>query len=94
MGYDTLSSQGGAGDIHSLSQVFRLTRAPIFRVFVPCTQLNDAILRTCMAQLYAASLVPQLRAGDLVCNHGICAGHWKQMICRTVGSTVEIAEDG
>jgi hypothetical protein len=39
-------------------------------VFVPCTQLNDAILRTCVAQLYAADLIPQLRAGDLVCNMG------------------------
>jgi hypothetical protein len=59
-----------SGDIHALSQAFRLTRAPIFRVFVPCPQLNPVVMRACMSQLHAASLVPHLRAGDLVCNLG------------------------
>ncbi|KAG8773870.1 hypothetical protein FRC15_001711 [Serendipita sp. 397] len=58
------------GDIHSLSQVFRLSRAPIFRVFVPCSQVNPRVLQECMKQLNAASILPHLRAGDLVCNLG------------------------
>ena len=59
-----------SGDIHALSQVFRQTRAPIFRVFVPCSRLTQAVRQACMTQLHAASLVPHLRAGDLVCNLG------------------------
>lgn len=57
-------------DIHSLSLAFRQSRAPIFRVFVPCSQITPRILQECMKQLHAASLVPHLRAGDLVCNLG------------------------
>ncbi|CAG8712363.1 3853_t:CDS:2, partial [Acaulospora colombiana] len=69
-GFDSPAPVTSLGDIHSLSQVFRLTRAPIFRVFVPCSFLNGSILKACVTQLQAASLLPHLRAGDLVCNLG------------------------
>src|SRR6202000_557592 len=67
--YDAAASTSPS-NIHALSQVFRLTRAPIFRVFVPCSRLHRAIRQACVSQLHAASLVPHLRAGDLVCNLG------------------------
>ncbi|KAG8829150.1 hypothetical protein FRC17_007051 [Serendipita sp. 399] len=66
----SISPLPSPGDIHSLSHTCRLSRAPIFRVFVPCSQVNPRVLQECMKQLNAASILPHLRAGDLVCNLG------------------------
>lgn len=62
--------QPAPSSIHSLAQVFRLTRAPVLRVFVPCSILSSTVLVQCMKQLHQASLQDHIRAGDLVCNLG------------------------
>ena len=59
-----------AGSLHSLNRVFWQTRAPILRVFVPCSVLDDATLHACMVQLTAAELDKHLAPGDLVINFG------------------------
>jgi len=60
----------GAGSLHSLNRVFWQARAPILRVFVPCSVLDEATLQACMVQLAAAELDKHLAPGDLVINFG------------------------
>jgi len=50
--------------------VFWQARAPILRVFVPCSVLDEAILHACMVQLTAADLDGHVAPGDLVINFG------------------------
>ncbi|KAF8623716.1 hypothetical protein AX17_007413 [Amanita inopinata Kibby_2008] len=57
---------------HDLSLAVSRARAPILRVFVPCSELEDgsAGLLMCEQQLIDAGLWDHLSAGDLVCNLG------------------------
>ncbi|KAF8656213.1 hypothetical protein AX16_002649 [Volvariella volvacea WC 439] len=57
---------------HDLSLATLRTRAPILRVFVPCTELeqdSDGIIQ-CENQLIDSGLWEHLSAGDIVCNLG------------------------
>lgn len=55
---------------HDLHLATSRARAPVLRVFVPCTALDDAALTACEAQLAAAGLWEHLSVGDVVCNLG------------------------
>ncbi|KAJ7285118.1 hypothetical protein C8J57DRAFT_1170361 [Mycena rebaudengoi] len=62
---------------HDLSFATSRTRAPIIRVFVPCTDLSansDSISR-CEDQLYDSGLWHHLSTGDIVCNLGYLPPH-------------------
>ena len=67
---DSLSSAAAASSLHSLNRVWWQARAPILRVFVPCSTLDEATLHACMVQLTAAELHKHLAPGDLVINFG------------------------
>ena len=67
---DSLSSAAAASSLHSLSRVWWQARAPILRVFVPCSVLDEATLHACLVQLTAAELHKHLAPGDLVINFG------------------------
>ena len=45
-------------------------RAPILRVFSPCTQLDEIAIHACEEQLAAEGLWEHLSEGDIVCNLG------------------------
>ena len=57
---------------HDLSCATSRSRAPILRVFVPCTRLDDddESLISCERQLVDSGLWPHLSTGDIVCNFG------------------------
>ncbi|CAK5269448.1 unnamed protein product [Mycena citricolor] len=59
---------------HDLSLATQRTRAPILRVFVPCTEMErddeEGSIAQCEDQLYDAGLWPYLSLGDIVCNFG------------------------
>ncbi|KAJ7928915.1 hypothetical protein B0H13DRAFT_1966803 [Mycena leptocephala] len=64
---------------HDLSLATSRTRAPILRVFVPCSNLelsedSDSIAR-CEDQLYDSGLWAHLSTGDIVCNLGYVPPH-------------------
>lgn len=44
--------------------------APVLRVFVPCSELNDISITACEHQLTDAGLLSHLSEGDIVCNLG------------------------
>ena len=67
---DSLTSAAALGSLHSLNRVWWQARAPILRVFVPCSVLDEATLHACMVQLTAAELHKHLTPGDLVINFG------------------------
>jgi len=67
---DSLSSAAAASSLHSLNRVWWQARAPILRVYVPCSVLDEATLQACMVQLTAAELHKHLTPGDLVINFG------------------------
>ena len=67
---DSFTGAGGAGSLHSLNRVWWQTRAPILRVFVPSSVLDEATLHACMVQLTTAELHKHLAPGDLVINFG------------------------
>jgi hypothetical protein len=46
------------------------SRAPVLRVFVPCSSLTEDSITECEAQLVDAGLWEHLSTGDLVCNLG------------------------
>ncbi|KIJ66975.1 hypothetical protein HYDPIDRAFT_166391 [Hydnomerulius pinastri MD-312] len=66
---------------HDLYFATSRTRAPVLRVFVPCSVLSPAAVTACEEQLVAAGLWQHLSTGDVVCNFGY------------VPSTTEPAED-
>lgn len=72
---DSLSSAAAASSLHSLSRVWWQARAPILRVFVPCSVLDEATLHACLVQLTAAELHKHLAPGDLVINFGYVPEH-------------------
>ncbi|KZO91585.1 hypothetical protein CALVIDRAFT_568148 [Calocera viscosa TUFC12733] len=55
---------------HDLHLACLPTRAPIVRVFVPCTTLSSSALFACEGQLVTSGLWNFLRQGDVVCNLG------------------------
>jgi hypothetical protein len=72
---DSLSGAAAASSLHSLSRVWWQARAPILRVFVPCSVLDETTLHACMVQLTAAELHKHLAPGDLVINFGYVPEH-------------------
>ena len=56
---------------HDLSNALSRTRAPILRVFVPCSTLTSReVIAAAETQLSAGGLWTFLRIGDIVCNLG------------------------
>ena len=55
---------------HDLSMATSRFRAPILRVFFPCTELDEIAITACEDQLMDAGLWEHLSAGDIVCNFG------------------------
>ena len=56
---------------HDLSNALSRTRAPILRVFVPCSTLtSQEVVAAAETQLSAGGLWAHLRIGDVVCNLG------------------------
>lgn len=55
---------------HELHTATSRTRAPVLRVFVPCTDLNPAAISSCEQQLIDNGLWEHLSTGDIVCNFG------------------------
>ena len=72
-GHESLSSAScRTTSPHDLSGATSRNRAPILRVFVPCTKLDDddESLISCERQLVDSGLWPHLSTGDIVCNFG------------------------
>lgn len=55
---------------HDLHTATSRTRAPVLRVFVPCTGLIPAAISLCEQQLIDNGLWEYLSIGDIVCNFG------------------------
>ncbi|KAI0783652.1 hypothetical protein C8Q75DRAFT_429736 [Abortiporus biennis] len=60
----------GTASPHDLQMATSRLRAPILRVFVPCTELDEFSISSCEEQLMDAGLWDHLSAGDIVCNFG------------------------
>lgn len=56
--------------LHDLAAASKRERAPILRVFVPCSTFNDNVVTACEDQLIEADLWDNLSVGDVVCNLG------------------------
>ena len=72
-GHESLSSAGSrTTSLHDLSGATSRNRAPILRVFVPCTRLDDddENIISCERQLVDSGLWSHLSTGDIVCNFG------------------------
>ncbi|KAI0359815.1 hypothetical protein OH77DRAFT_1394059 [Trametes cingulata] len=55
---------------HDLFLATSRVRAPVLRVFVPCTDLDEAAVMACEEQLIKGGLWEHLSDGDIVCNFG------------------------
>ncbi|CAL1716658.1 unnamed protein product [Somion occarium] len=55
---------------HDLVMATSRFRAPILRVFFPCTELDETSISACEDQLMEGGLWEHLSAGDIVCNFG------------------------
>ncbi|OSD06637.1 hypothetical protein PYCCODRAFT_955145 [Trametes coccinea BRFM310] len=55
---------------HDLFLATSRVRAPVLRVFVPCTDLDEAAITACEEQLVKGGLWEHLSDGDIVCNFG------------------------
>lgn len=55
---------------HDLSLATSRMRAPVLRVFVPCTDLDEPAIIACEEQLIKHGLWEHLSDGDIVCNFG------------------------
>lgn len=64
------SPSSNSSSPHELSMAMSRYRAPILRVFVPCTELDELAISACEEQLIDAGLWEHLSAGDIVCNFG------------------------
>ncbi|KAG2133248.1 uncharacterized protein EDB93DRAFT_1093368 [Suillus bovinus] len=58
------------GSPHELHTATSRTRAPVLRVFVPCTGLVPEAISLCEQQLIDNGLWEHLSTGDIVCNFG------------------------
>lgn len=64
------SSGLSTGSPHELYTAISRTRAPVLRVFVPCTGLVPETISLCEQQLMDNGLWEHLSTGDIVCNFG------------------------
>ncbi|EPQ54368.1 hypothetical protein GLOTRDRAFT_139664 [Gloeophyllum trabeum ATCC 11539] len=64
------SFMGGSRSPHDIQLATSRSRAPILRVFVPCSRLSEASIRACEDLLLDAGLWDHLSSGDIVCNLG------------------------
>ncbi|CDO70658.1 hypothetical protein BN946_scf184756.g25 [Trametes cinnabarina] len=55
---------------HDLFLATSRLRAPVLRVFVPCTDLDEPAIMACEEQLVKSGLWEHLSDGDIVCNFG------------------------
>jgi hypothetical protein len=55
---------------HDLPLAVSRTRAPILRVFVPCSYMDEGVIAECEEQLMDSGLWGHLSAGDIICNLG------------------------
>lgn len=55
---------------HDIRAATSRLRAPILRVFFPCSKVDDRTIAACEAQLDDAGLWHHLSVGDIVCNLG------------------------
>jgi hypothetical protein len=55
---------------HDLRMSSSRTRAPVLRVFVPCSELSLPCIQACEEQLIDAGLWDYLSMGDIICNLG------------------------
>ncbi|KAH9002995.1 hypothetical protein EDB86DRAFT_103950 [Lactarius hatsudake] len=55
---------------HDIRAVISRFRAPILRVYFPCSELDQGAINACEAQLDDAGLWQHLSVGDVVCNLG------------------------
>lgn len=58
------------GSLHDLGAAAKRSRAPILRVFVPCSTFTDNVVTACEDQLIEDNLWDNLSVGDVVCNLG------------------------
>ena len=56
--------------MHELFMATSRVRAPVLRVFVPCTELDEAAISDCEDALMRAGLWEHLSDGDVVCKFG------------------------
>jgi hypothetical protein len=66
----TFSRQSIGSSPHDLQMAMSRIRAPILRVFVPCSNMNEAAIAECEEQLIEARLWEHLSTGDIICNFG------------------------
>ncbi|THH12291.1 hypothetical protein EW146_g7755, partial [Bondarzewia mesenterica] len=55
---------------HDIRNAISRVRAPILRVFHPCTELDESAIAACEEQLIEAGLWEHLSTGDIICNFG------------------------
>ncbi|KAJ7261847.1 hypothetical protein B0H12DRAFT_1105956 [Mycena haematopus] len=79
---------------HDLSLATSRTRAPILRVFVPCSKmdLDSDSIALCEDQLYNSGLWDHLSTGDIVCNLGYVPPHTPDESSSSDGSLPDSAE--
>ncbi len=58
---------------HDIRAAVSRLRAPILRVYFPCSEVDDHTIAACEAQVDDAGLWQHLSVGDIVCNLGISA---------------------
>lgn len=67
---DSIGSMIRSSSPHDLQLAMSRTRAPILRVFVPCTDMGEESIIACEEQLIDTGLWDHLSTGDVVCNLG------------------------
>ncbi|KAI5119420.1 hypothetical protein M0805_009871 [Coniferiporia weirii] len=59
-----------SSSLHDLYAAAKRNRAPILRVFLPCSDLTEDVIAACEDQLIEAGLWEHMSVGDVVCNFG------------------------
>lgn len=70
LGAFSMAAHLNSSSPHDIGMATSRFRAPILRVFVPCTQLDEISITACEEQLMDAGLWRHLSAGDIICNFG------------------------
>ncbi|KAI0264399.1 hypothetical protein BC834DRAFT_261510 [Gloeopeniophorella convolvens] len=73
---------------HDIRSAISRLRAPILRVYFPCSELDQDAITACEAQLDDAGLWQHLSIGDVVCNLGYLPPAERQ------GSSSDLSSDG
>ncbi|KDQ59338.1 hypothetical protein JAAARDRAFT_128059 [Jaapia argillacea MUCL 33604] len=68
--FDSQPSTPRDSSPHDLQMALSRSRAPILRIFVPCSQLSDSVIALCEEQLVSQGLWDHLSTGDVICNLG------------------------